>query len=66
MFIRKENLRKEKSTALFIGLAKGLVIGTAVGATFGVLTAPKAGWRTRRDIKNLAEETKEKIENELE
>ena len=43
---------------------KGLVIftvGVAAGAVLAVLFAPKSGKETREQIKDLTEETKEKI-----
>ncbi len=41
---------------------KGLLFGTVVGVTAGILLAPKSGAETREDIKRLAEETGDKVE----
>jgi gas vesicle protein len=42
----------------------GAVVGGAVGATLGLLFAPQSGKKTRKDIKEKAENVKDKIENE--
>ena len=41
---------------------KGLLFGTVVGVTAGILLAPKSGAETRADIKRFAEETGDKAE----
>lgn len=41
---------------------KGLLFGTVVGVTAGILLAPKSGEETRADIKRLAQETGDKAE----
>jgi len=41
---------------------KGLIFGTVVGLTAGILLAPKSGAETRADIKRFAEETGDKAE----
>ncbi len=40
-------------------LALGAIIGAVAGVIAGFLTAPKAGKRTRADLKRRAEEIKE-------
>lgn len=39
---------------------KGLVFGVALGATAGILLAPKSGAETREDLKKLAEDLGDK------
>ncbi|MGI6423017.1 MAG: YtxH domain-containing protein [Candidatus Dojkabacteria bacterium] len=41
---------------------KGLLFGTVVGLTAGILLAPKSGEETREDIKKLALDTTDKVE----
>lgn len=41
---------------------KGLLFGTVVGVTAGILLAPKSGEETREDIKKLALDTADKAE----
>lgn len=41
---------------------KGLLFGTVIGVTAGILLAPKSGEETRADIKRLAQETGDKAE----
>lgn len=41
---------------------KGLVFGTVVGVTAGILLAPKSGEETREDIKKFAMETADSAE----
>jgi len=41
---------------------KGLLFGTVVGVTAGLLLAPKSGEETRADIKRLAQETGDRAE----
>lgn len=38
-----------------------LLVGGIVGAALGILLAPKAGRETRKEIKDLAADTKEKL-----
>jgi gas vesicle protein len=38
-----------------------LLVGGIVGAAFGILLAPKTGRETRKQIKDLAADTKEKL-----
>jgi gas vesicle protein len=38
-----------------------LLVGGIVGATLGILLAPKTGRETRKQIKDLAGDTKEKL-----
>jgi len=45
------------------GLFKGLLLGVLAGATAGVLFAPKAGKKTRDDIKNKALELQGKAKD---
>lgn len=45
----------DRSTSSFF---KGVILGAAVGATAGILFAPKSGKETREDIKKAAEELK--------
>ncbi len=45
----------DRSTGSFL---KGLLFGALVGATAGILFAPKSGKETREDIKKAAEEFK--------
>ncbi|MDX9739009.1 MAG: YtxH domain-containing protein [Candidatus Dojkabacteria bacterium] len=42
---------------------KGLLFGTAVGLTAGILLAPKAGSETREDIKRFAQERVDSAED---
>lgn len=45
-------------------LLKGVVVfsaGLVIGSVLAVLFAPKSGKETREDIKELTEETKEKV-----
>lgn len=42
---------------------KGLLFGTAVGLTAGILLAPKAGSETREDIKRFAQESVDSAED---
>lgn len=39
---------------------KGLIFGAAIGATAGILLAPKSGEETRKDIQKLAKEVGDK------
>ena len=43
----------------------GLVLGAVAGVVAGLLTAPKSGKETRRDIRSKAEETYSAAEKEL-
>ncbi len=43
----------------------GILIGTVVGVVAGLLTAPKSGKETRKDIKNKAKEVKGIAERKL-
>ena len=42
---------------------KGLLFGTAVGLTAGILLAPKAGSETRDDIKKFAQDSVDSVED---
>lgn len=42
---------------------KGLLFGTVVGVTAGLLLAPKSGEETRANIRRLAHETGDRAEN---
>ena len=48
----------------------GILVGVAIGATLGVLVAPRKGWRTRKFIKRRADDVadlvNEKIEEKIE
>ena len=44
------------------GFFKGLLFGTVVGLTAGILLAPKAGSETREDIKKFAQESVDSAE----
>lgn len=50
----------ESSTKAFI---KGTLFGAAIGATLGILYAPKAGKETREDIKHKADELMHQAED---
>ncbi len=43
-----------------------LLVGGIVGATLGILLAPKPGRETRKQIKDLAADTKEKLSSAIE
>src|SRR5262245_14836201 len=46
-------------------LALGTIIGAGVGFLAGILTAPKSGKETRKDIKDAAVKTKTEAERKL-
>ena len=54
---RKKKRQREK---LVVG-AKSVAVGSIVGATLGLLFAPKSGKETREDIANKSSETKDKL-----
>lgn len=58
---QKERRRRETEGPR--NLALGTLIGTAVGATLGILFAPKSGKETRKDIVDRAQEEYNKAED---
>ena len=43
----------------------GLLVGAAIGAIAGLLTAPKSGKETRQDIKRKAGDIKQNVEGKI-
>ncbi len=56
---RQENIEKAKQVAI------GTVIGMAVGASIGILLAPKSGEETREEILARLNKNKEELQREL-
>jgi len=46
-----------------IGTALGLAIAAAIGAAVGIMFAPKSGEKTRKEIKNKAEDLNQKAQD---
>jgi gas vesicle protein len=57
-------LRRKQNTGQ--RLALGAIVGGAAGYLAGVLTAPKSGAQTRKDLTNKAGEVKDSAEEQLE
>lgn len=57
---KKERKRNKEKIKSLKQVATGVVAGSAIGVTAGVLFAPKSGKETRADIANEAKELSEK------
>jgi gas vesicle protein len=56
-FVLKEEDKMEERKCNHKGLVKGFLIGGVLGATAGILFAPKAGKELRSEIKERGEKT---------
>lgn len=48
------------------GFALGLLVGAAVGALAAILFAPKSGYETRKQLKDLADQQKDRLREQWE
>lgn len=48
-----------------VAFVAGAIVGSAVGAVYGLFSAPQAGWRTRADLSGFAEALGDRVAHRL-